>query len=57
MRKFFHRHHWRPVSANQGELVFGGGMGTVVLLRCKECGDLQTKTLNSWWTLTELRRD
>lgn len=51
----FHRHRWRPISATQGEYVFlGGGLGTTVLLHCKGCGDLRTKTVNGWWTLAEL---
>jgi hypothetical protein len=50
----FHRHKWRPISATQGEFVILGGIGTSVLLHCKDCGDIRTKTINGWWTLAEL---
>lgn len=37
------------------QYVYGKGLVTVVLYRCRSCGDVRTKTLDGHWTLDQIK--
>lgn len=53
--KCFFQHDWEYIDVTQGESQFiCKGDVTCILMRCKKCHDVQTKTINGRWTMDQL---
>jgi ABC-type ATPase with predicted acetyltransferase domain len=50
-----HEHFLEIIDVEHAEYWIGSGPVTVVLYRCKECGNSWTRNLDGWWTKAQLQ--